>query len=82
MERDFSEEEAVDALKVLRGDRASGLKSMMMAFISEFWDVVKPEVMGMMQYFSSVSVCLSLFISLIPLGSGECDHRVFTLGRP
>ena len=60
LERDFLEEEAADALKVLSGDKASDLKSMMMAFIAEFWDVVKPELMGMMQYFSSLSVYLYL----------------------
>ena len=47
LETPFSEEEVLEALSNLCGDKALGPDGFTLAFWQHFWDFVKPEAMGL-----------------------------------
>ena len=70
MERDFTEEEVVNALFDCYGDKASGPDCTSMAFLQSNWDTVRKDVMGMFSEFFSLGKFVrslnATFIGLIP----------------
>jgi hypothetical protein len=81
IERPFSEEEVVIALKQISGEKASGPDGFTLAFFHHCWDVVKKEVLDSIQEFyvheDFERSLNSTFVVLIPKKVGASDVKDF-----
>ncbi|XP_059627503.1 uncharacterized protein LOC132270341 [Cornus florida] len=81
LERAFTEEEVLTALKSCNGDKAPSLDGFTMSFLLESWEVVRQEIMGTFHEFHSTGKFEkspnASFIALIPKKGGASDIKDF-----
>jgi hypothetical protein len=81
LERPFDEEEVGGVLKVFNGDKAPGLDGFPMAFFQQCWDIIQPDIMGVMQSFHTrgtfATSLNATFLTLIPKKAEAMEVKDF-----
>ena len=77
----FGEDEVLDAVRVMAGDKAPGPDGFTMAFYQACWSVVKEDVMRVMHYFHQHGTFArslnATFVVLIPKKAGATEVKDF-----